>query len=142
MGVVGSALWVAMFASWYTSLIRARRQFRELGEDRRASLAFWLMLSMGAILINAFFDPTLEGPQVGVLVWTLFGAGAVLGVGARSVSSRRRRGRRRTGESDFDWLLLQEARPISPAHPSVELDEDLRQVVSDFDELLGDDSEQ
>ncbi|MBT8192717.1 MAG: O-antigen ligase family protein [Acidimicrobiia bacterium] len=142
MGVVGSALWVAMFASWYISLIRARRQFRELGEDRRASLAFWLMLSMGAILANAFFDPTLEGPQVGVLVWTLFGAGAVLGIGARSVGSRRRRSRRGRGEGDFDWLLLQEGRPISPAHPSLDLDEDLQQVVKGFDELLADDSEE
>jgi len=137
MGLVGIVLWLAIFTSWFLNLARARRQFRELGEDRRATLAFWLMLSMAALLINAFFDPTMEGPQVGVLVWTLFGAGAVLGVGARSVGSRRRRGRRGR-DGDFDWLLLQESRPISPGHPSLVLDEDLQQVVRGFDELIGD----
>ncbi len=143
MGLVGIVLWVAMFTSWYLSLIRARRQFRELGEDGRASLAFWLILSMTALLVNAFFDPTMEGPQVGVLVWTLFGAGAVLGVGSRSVGARRRR-RRRGREGDFDWLLLQAGRPVSPGHPSLVLDDDLQQVVEGFDELLaeGDNSEE
>jgi O-antigen ligase len=143
MGIVGSALWIAMFASWFINMIQARRQFRELGDEHRANLAFWLMLSMAALLTNAFFDPTLEGPQVGIVVWTLFGAGAVLGLGARSVGHRRRRGRRR-GQSDFDWLLLQEGPPVSPAHPSIPLSEDLQQVVEGFDELLseeGDESE-
>ena len=78
----------------------------------------------------------MEGPQVGVLAWTLFGAGAVLGVGARSVGSRRRR-RRRGRDGDFDWLLLQESRPISQSHPSLVLDDDLQQVVRGFDELIG-----
>lgn len=135
MGLVGMALWISMFVSWYLSLIRARRQFLELGEDRRASIALWLMLGVGGILINAFFDPTLEGPQVGILLWLLFGAGAVLGIGARSLSGRRR-GRHR--ERDFEWLLLQEGPPIGKDHPSLQLSPDLQEVVAGFDELLED----
>jgi O-antigen ligase len=135
MGTVGMALWIAMFATWYMGLIRARRQFLELGEDRRARLALWLMLAVSGILINAFFDPTLEGPQVGILLWLLFGAGAVLGIGARSLGGRRR-GRHR--ERDFEWLLLEESPPISQAHPSLQLSPDLQEVVSGFDELLED----
>lgn len=135
MGLVGMGLWIAMLTSWFSGLARARRQFRELGEDRRAGLCLWLMLAMTAILVNAFFDPTIEGPQVGVLTWTFFGAGAVLGLGARSVGTRRRRWRRRVNH-DFDWLLLQEGRPISQSHPSLELSDDLQEVVKGFDELL------
>jgi len=143
MGTVGSALWIALFASWYMSLIRARRQFRELGEDRRASLSLWLMLAMTGILVNAFFDPTLEGPQVGVWLWTLFGVGAVLGIGARSVGSRRRRRHR---DRDFEWLLLQQGSPFSPTRPPRRLSNELREVVVGFDELLeepeGDDGQE
>ncbi len=72
------------------------------------------MLSVAGILMNAFFDPTIEGPQVGVWIWTLFGMGAVLGLGARASRSHRRKG---TGLGDFDWLLLQEEPVVSPAHP-------------------------
>lgn len=133
MGTVGMALWVGMFASWYSSLVRARRQFRELGEDHRASLSLWLMLAMTGLLLNAIFDPTLEGPQVAVLLWSLFGLGAVLGIGSRSVGSRRRR---RHSERDFEWLILQEAPPVSAGHPSLPLSEDLQEVVAGFDELL------
>ncbi|NNC91498.1 MAG: O-antigen ligase family protein [Acidimicrobiia bacterium] len=133
MGTVGIALWIGMFGSWYMGLVRARRQFLELGEERRAGLALWLMLGVSGILINAFFDPTLEGPQVGILLWLLFGAGAVLGIGARSLGGRRRVRRR---ERDFEWLLLQEGRPISQAHPSRQLAPELQEVVSGFDELL------
>ncbi len=143
MGFVGLALWIGLFWSWYSSLIRARRHFTELGEERRAALAMWLMLSMTAILVNAFFDPTLEGPQVGVLMWTLFGMGAVLGLGARSISGRRRR-RRQAGPGDFDWLLFEGGRPVSPVHPShteLELSEDLRGVLTSFDDLLAEEEE-
>jgi O-antigen ligase len=133
MGTVGAALWIAMFATWYVGLIRARRQFLEMGEDRRANLALWLILGVTGILINAFFDPTLEGPQVGILLWLLFGAGAVLGIGARSLGGRRR-GRHRG--RDFQWLLLQEDSPIPAAHPSLQLSADLQEVVTGFDELL------
>jgi O-antigen ligase len=133
MGTMGMALWIAMFATWYMGLIRARRQFRELGEDRRANLALWLMLAVSGILINAFFDPTLEGPQVGIILWLLFGAGAALGIGGRSLGGRRRS---RHGARDFEWLLQVEVPPVSSAHPSVQLSPDLQEVVTGFDELL------
>ncbi|MBT8193819.1 MAG: O-antigen ligase family protein [Acidimicrobiia bacterium] len=132
MGFVGAGLWLAMFGTWYISLMRARRQFAEIGEERRAALARWLMLAMTAILVNAFFDPALEGPQVGILMWSLFGMGAVLGLGARG-------GRRRPSSGDFDWLLLQDGPPVSPTHPSLALSPDLQEVVTGFDELLAED---
>lgn len=137
MGIVGFGLWVAMFVTWYAQLFRARRQYLEIGEEQRASLSLWLVLAMTAILVNAFFDPTIEGPQVGVWAWTLFGMGAVLGLGARNVRGGRRRARRQpAGASDFDWLLLQDAPPVSEAHPAL-LSAELQEVVDEFDELIG-----
>ncbi|MDH3539439.1 MAG: O-antigen ligase family protein [Acidimicrobiia bacterium] len=133
MGTVGMALWIAMFATWYMGLIRARRQFLELGEDRRANLALWLMLGVSGILINAFFDPTLEGPQVGIILWLLFGAGATLGIGARSLGGRRRG---RHSPRVVEWLLHETVAPISSAHPSQHLSPDPLEVVTGFDELL------
>ena len=141
MGVVGLGLWIAMFATWYLQLLRARRQYIEIGEERRANLSLWLMLGMTAILVNAFFDPTIEGPQVGVWTWTLFGLGAVLGLGARNLRGGRRRTKKRLrGASDFDWMLLQDAPPVSEAHPA-RLSAELQEVVTEFDELIGDQTE-
>lgn len=132
MGIIGFGLWLAMFATWYVQLLRARRQFIEIGEEKRASLSLWLMLGMSAILINAFFDPTIEGPQVGVWTWTLFGMGAVLSLGARNIRGGRRKASRRAA-SDFDWMLVDE-----PAPAPLNLSPDLQEVVSEFDALIGD----
>ena len=134
---------VGLFWSWYTGLVRARRHFIDLGEDRRAALATWLMLAMTAQLVNAFFDPTIEGPQVGVVMWTLFGMGAVLGLGARSISGRTRR-RRHASPGDFDWMLVEGRRPVSAAHPAtdeLELSEELRGVLTGFDDLLAEEEQ-
>lgn len=135
MGIVGFGLWVAMFFSWFMQLFRARRQYLEIGEGKRASLSLWLMLAMTTILVNAFFDPTIEGPQVGVWTWTLFGMGAVLGLGARNLRGSRRRIRMR-GASDFDWMLFQDEPPDGEAHPA-HLSEEMQEVVMEFDELIG-----
>lgn len=141
MGIVGFSLWIAMFGAWFVGLARARRQFTEIGEDGKASLCLWLSLAMIALLINAFFDPTIEGPQVGTLVWSMFGVGSVLGLGARSAGARRRRLRSRQHGREFDWLLLQDRPPVSPAHPTLTLSDDLQEVASDFDTLLADGEE-
>ena len=133
MGMVGAFFWAAMFGTWFFQLGKARRLYLELGEERRANLSTWVMLAVGAILLNAFFDPTIEGPQVGVWIWTLFGMGAVLGLGARESRSHRKRG---TSVGDFDWLLLQEQPVTSAAHPSM-LGPDMEEVVKGFDELIG-----
>jgi hypothetical protein len=142
MGLVGFGLWIALFGTWYSGLIRARRHFLELGEDRRAALALWLLLAMTALLVNAFFDPTIEGPQVGILLWTLFGMGAALGLGARSVSGRRRR--RSRARDAFDWVLIEAGQPVSARHPVHEglvLSDDLREVLTGFDDLLAEDED-
>jgi len=78
MGLVGGALWVALWGAWFTKLYRVWSRLRHTEEREKAMLALWLALSAVAILINAFFDPTIEGPQVGIWTWSLFGIGAYL----------------------------------------------------------------
>ena len=31
-----------------------------------------------AILVSSFFDPQLEGPQIAILLWTVFGVGVTV----------------------------------------------------------------
>jgi hypothetical protein len=45
------------------------------------------MVGVTAILVNAYLDPTLEGPQVAIWLWTLVGLG--LGIAATGVASKR-----------------------------------------------------
>jgi O-antigen ligase len=122
MGVVGAALWLALLAVWYAQLAAARRWYRMVGEPRKAARVAWVMLAVGAILINAFFDPTIEGPQVGVLTWCLFGYGSVLALQGRPTRSLDR------GDTG---LLLHEQLPADPVLPP-----EYRQVLEKFDNLL------
>ena len=43
-------------------------------------MAGWLIISVVAILVNAIFDPTLEGPQVGWWLWGFLGFGIGMSV--------------------------------------------------------------
>lgn len=75
MGVTGAAIWLLLWVAWFTPFLRAvwRRGLRRGG----MSLAVWSWAAVGvsSILVNAFFDPTVEGPQVGFWLWTLAGIG-------------------------------------------------------------------
>lgn len=76
MGVIGLALWGLLWLCWFLRLARVRSR---LGADEqwRRSLIEWSLVSVLAILVNSFFDPTLEGAQVAALCWTLFAVGAI-----------------------------------------------------------------
>lgn len=80
MGFVGAILWAALWLAWLAELLGLRRRLTAEGRTREASVAAWLIVSATAILVNAIFDPTLEGPQVGWWLWALFGAGVGIAV--------------------------------------------------------------
>lgn len=77
MGLGGFALWVALWGAWFATLAPQARAARSMS-DPRGGLAAWLLLAAVGILLNAVFDPTLEGPQVAIWLWTLFGIGCAL----------------------------------------------------------------
>jgi hypothetical protein len=77
-GWVGLGLWVVMWTAWALLLLDLRARLARLQRFDEAGLIAVLLIGAGMILVNAFFDPTVEGPQVGIWLWFIFGVGAAL----------------------------------------------------------------
>ena len=78
LGLVGLGLWLLMWGAWFWRLVASRAWLGAAGLLRRRRAVEVCIAATVALLVNAFFDPALEGAQVAVLLWTLFGLGAVL----------------------------------------------------------------
>lgn len=78
MGFVGVVAWAALWTAWSIQLLLMRQRLIRRGRQAEAAMGAWLVAAAAMILTNAFFDPTLEGPQVAVWLWLLFGFGAAL----------------------------------------------------------------
>jgi O-antigen ligase len=78
MGWLGAILWVMLWITWMAEMQTLRRRLRYRNHTQESAVASWIMLVPIPILINAIFDPTLEGAQVSMLLWAFFGAGAAL----------------------------------------------------------------
>ena len=86
----GIGLWILLWAVWYRTLWKAARKFRFAGEDQKSGFLTWCLMAATAFLINGIFDPSPEGPQAAVWLWTIFGAGAVMAVDANTARWRER----------------------------------------------------
>jgi O-antigen ligase len=80
MGIVGAALWALLWITWLVEIVSLRRRLMQRGRSSEAAVAGWLIISVVAILVNAIFDPTLEGPQVGWWLWAFLGFGIGMSV--------------------------------------------------------------
>lgn len=80
MGFVGTALWAMFWMTWFVEMVDLRRRLNLSGRVREAGVAGWLVLTASAILVNAIFDPALEGPQVAWWMWGFVGFGIALSV--------------------------------------------------------------
>lgn len=78
MGVVGGVLWLAIWLSWYSILFRRLRVSPGFLTPTRRGLMGVCLVGVTATLVNAYFDPTLESPQVALWLWTLVGLGLAL----------------------------------------------------------------
>lgn len=76
LGVPGLALWLAFWVVLVVQMSRTIRRYRRRGAPGSAMILAWMLLTILGILGNAFFDPTLEGPQIALWVWTLVGCTA------------------------------------------------------------------
>ena len=83
MGTIGLAIWIALWIAWFTSMIRARRRLHSYDQRFTHGLMGFTIAGVVAILVNAYFDPTLESPQVALWLWSLFGLGLGLVVRER-----------------------------------------------------------
>jgi hypothetical protein len=74
-GYLGVGLWFAMWAIWYIMMLRSRRALAARGLRVEAAVAVVAMACALAILVNAVFDPSIEGPPVSAWTWSIFGLG-------------------------------------------------------------------
>jgi hypothetical protein len=74
-GYLGVGLWFAMWAIWYIMMLRSRRALAARGLRVEAAVAVVAMATALAILVNAVFDPSIEGPPVSAWTWSMFGLG-------------------------------------------------------------------
>jgi O-Antigen ligase len=74
-GIPGVVLWALVLVSWFGMLMRAMLTARARGHKEWANLLLFTSCYAAAILINATFDVTLEGPMQGIWFWCLFGFG-------------------------------------------------------------------
>ena len=89
MGLIGLGIWIALWALWCTAMMKTRSKFRALGRAFEKGVAEVCLVGVIAILINSYFDPTLESPQVALWLWTLVGIGLGLVAIARRASAAR-----------------------------------------------------
>jgi hypothetical protein len=75
MGVPGFAIWVALNAVFSFRLLKAQRQAARSGSLFWSRLNLWILACWFAALTNSTFDVYLEGPQGGILFWSLIGLG-------------------------------------------------------------------
>lgn len=74
-GYPGIILWIVLWAVWASFLTRRVRWLGGAGNPQGAFVV-WLLAASISILVNALFDPTIEGPQVGIWLYTIVGLGA------------------------------------------------------------------
>ncbi len=77
MGLVGLSLWIVLWTCWYWAVIVGIRRLASLSRSTRYRVAVLSIVTVSAIHVSSFFDPQLEGPQIAILFWTLFGVGIV-----------------------------------------------------------------
>ena len=78
MGLVGFVLWLAMWLGWYWRMIVGAWRLKRHGVDTRRKIVVLCLMGNTAMLVSSFFAPLLEGAQVAVLLWVLFGLGVVM----------------------------------------------------------------
>ncbi len=82
MGIAGIILWTLFWMRWTITTLKRARRIRTADHAAAARMT-WCVVSAIGILLNGFFDPTLESPQVAIWLWTLIGLGSALGLAHR-----------------------------------------------------------
>lgn len=74
-GFVGATLWFMIWSILAAELLMTRSRLLARGRYREAGVTVWVLVTVPTILVNAVFDPTLEGPQVAWWLWAMLGLG-------------------------------------------------------------------
>jgi hypothetical protein len=87
MGIVGAVLWAAFWGSWFVLMFRRSRDDSSYLSPQSRGILKVCMVGVAATLVNAYFDPALESPQVAIWLWALVGLG--LGIAVRTATPNR-----------------------------------------------------
>ncbi|MCI0545633.1 MAG: O-antigen ligase family protein, partial [Actinobacteria bacterium] len=101
-GWVGLGLWILMWGFWFQEVNATRRRLASAGYPRLSGVASWAMVGVLAIHVEAFFNPSIEGPQSAFWIWSVFALGLFL-----VIASRTRPGSTSRWRSDFDLAGLE-----------------------------------
>jgi hypothetical protein len=80
-GLPGLLLWWLVCVTWFGMVARNMLAARRAGAAHWASLFLFLACYVASMLINASVDVALEGPMLGIWLWTIMG----LGIGASMI---------------------------------------------------------
>jgi O-antigen ligase len=80
-GVPGFVIWIALLCVWLVQMSVSYWRARRLHLGSWAGLFVFVICYVLASLVNASFDPALEGPMMGIWFWSVVG----LGIGASLV---------------------------------------------------------
>jgi O-antigen/teichoic acid export membrane protein len=75
-GVVGLGVWALLWLVWCLHLHRWIRRRPGGVRDPDGAIAGWVLAGAIGLLVNAYFDPSLEGPQACIWLYVLLGIGA------------------------------------------------------------------
>jgi hypothetical protein len=78
VGFPGFGLWLLLWTTWTVQLLHTIRRQPKGVRDPPTAYAVWLLASVPAVLIGAYFDPSLEGPHVGIWLFAIVGLGAAV----------------------------------------------------------------
>jgi hypothetical protein len=87
-GVVGLALWIALQVAFLVTLVRAARSASRLGRRTWVAIIGWITVYWAAAMVNMSFDVYLEGPQGGIVYWSIIGIGIAAAVAVRDMEAR------------------------------------------------------
>ena len=74
-GVPGFVLWLAVQAAFAVTMLRAAASAARSGKRLWLGVVGWVFVYWAAAMVNMTFDVYLEGPQGGILFWSLIGFG-------------------------------------------------------------------
>lgn len=81
-GVPGFALWLAVVLAFATTIARSAYRCHKHGKPELLAVHAWIFAYWMAAVVNMSFDVYLEGPQGGIVFWSLVG----LGIGVAAIA--------------------------------------------------------
>jgi O-antigen ligase len=85
-GIIGLSLWVAIQVAFAATMFRAGRLAARAGQAWWLGAVGWIGIYWAAAVVNMSFDVYLEGPQGGILYWTVVGAGIAVAAAVRELA--------------------------------------------------------